>query len=256
MLILNIAGKKYNYRSKQSEITLAVGKEIEETLKEYSCDCNPEFQRWALAILCGCSYDEAALVQDEQIALLIGIHPFFNNNILIHHQNFIKIKHKLYKYFDFKKPMTVEQYGNLDFMAMNEDFDELYLSLYQPVKWYQLKYWFRYLITKNHKSLNEINYFKYKLALHWYFYHKQELLKKYNLSVEDDGIPEEDKPDPYVLTDLEKYGLYHVLMELVEDDYDKQERWLKREIGELLKYLKYMNKKTLIKNQQLKQVNK
>lgn len=250
MLILVINGKKYKYLSKQSEITLKIGKDIEELTKEYKCTCLPEFQKWVLTILCGCSYDEADLVDEVLLAKLIGNHPYFSVDIKVSHHNYIKINRKLYKYICFE-PLTVETFGNLDFLAINNDLDELYLSLYQPIKWTNLKYWFRYLITKNYKCITDINYFRYKLALYWYFQYKKDLLIEYGISVENDGIPAEEKPDEYLLNTLEKYGIYHIIMELCQNDYGQQEAWLKRDIKDLFKYLRYMNKKIQIKNQQI-----
>ena len=241
MIKLDIAGKKYKYRSKQSEISYVLGHELEILRAEYPCDCDLQFQRWCLTLLCGCSFDEAMLVKDEQIALLIGTHPFFDNQIKIGLPRYIKVQKKLYKFnCDI---MSVYRYTELDDLANDEQFLELYKSLYQLVKGCHVKSLLRHILCKNHKQWQDCNYFRVKLAIYQYFQWKQKLMKEYYLSAFDERMGAEQQPDEVKLTPVEKFGMFHIVMQVSDNDYDKYMAWQDRDIRALFKYILYLKRK-------------
>jgi hypothetical protein len=248
MIKLNIAGKKYYYKSRQSEIDFKLGEELEKLRAEYPCDCDLEFQRWCLTLLCGCTFDEADMVSDEQVARLISVHPFFSPNILTKFKQYIKVKGKLYQYRDLNKPMTIREYTLLDMMANDKDFisiiKKLYLPVTKKVKEGYLKYYFRLLyvslLIKNTKSIEDCNYFELQLAMFYFFQWKRKLMQDYTLTMDNPNIPAEDQADEVIQTPEEKFGMYHVLMSVCGDDMQKFQWWLDRDISELFKYIMYL----------------
>lgn len=242
-IILN--KKKYWLPLKQSEITYRVGKKINEIIDEYDCMSNPEAQKWVLSELCGCSYEEADLVDDMQLAVLIDTHSFFNETIKTPFKQFIKVNGILYQFRDFDKPMTVKEYSDLDLLAIDKYNEELVQMLYKPVKGLFKRISF---LFKNHKSWDDMNYFHFQMSLYQYFNWKGDLLNSYNVNADNPEIPEDQKDEEYELTTLEKFGLYHNILELHDNDIKMLHWWMDRDIKELFKFLYYVNLKTITKN--------
>lgn len=247
MIILRIADKKYKYLTKQSEITLRIGNEITRVKKDYKCDCNPEFQKKVLAILAGTDYETADLVDEYQIAKIVGVHPFFANTINTSFKKFFKLKNKLYEYADFNKTISVKKYHDWDFLSLNDEDDALFMALFTEIKWWKKP--FKYFLTKNIKEFNELNYFQYKLALFNYYMWKKALLEDYGLSAYNPEIPADQQPDEYRLTTLEKFSIFHTIMEYSDNNIKQWYFWLDKDIKELFRYLVYMNTKITLMNQ-------
>jgi len=241
MIKLIINKKKYKYRSKQSEITYRIGRELELLKEEYPCDCNPEFHKWILTILCGCTFEIADLVTEEQLARLIGVHPYFANDIKVALPRYIKINHKLHEYQTFEN-ITVLEYSELDMLSSDGENLELFKRLYKPINW-KLKNWWKYLLIKNKKSYEDCNYFVIRLAINQHYWWKRNLMLEYKLTYDNPNIAIEDQPDEVKLTPVEKFGMYHIVMQICGNDIEKFHWWQDREVRELFKYLLYLKMK-------------
>ena len=88
------------------------------------------------------------------------------------------------------------------------------------------------------------NYFKIRIAEYLYLEYKRKILKEYGLG-ENENIPENQKDSDTELTVLEKFGMYHVIMEYSGDDITKVLFWSKRKVSELFKYLAYIKIKSM-----------
>lgn len=237
-MIKTVLNKKtYWLPLKQSEIPYKMGKRIFEIIDEFGCGCNPEAQKWIVSELLGCTYEEADLLTDEQLSIIVDTHKMFDDELYIRHQKQIKVNGVVYEYMDFQKPMSVQTFSDLDLLAINEEHLELVQRLFIPTD--------KKTVLKNHKSWEDMNYFQHKLSLYYYFKWKRELLDYYSVNADNSEIPDDQKDSKYELNTLEKYGLYHVILELHDNDIKMLHWWLERDIREFLKFLHYVNLKAL-----------
>lgn len=247
MLKINIGDKKYLMPSRQGEISWELGKKIIKIVERYEgSDNNIKRNKEILSILINAEPDVINLVQDEQISLLIDNHIFFNEKVKILHSNYIKYNRKIYKFIDLEK-INVDRYSELDLLSTDKEFEKLFFSLYQRVKWYDLKQYLIRLLLLNRKNINEFNYFRVRIAHYLYYNYKKNIFELYGLG-QNNEIPDDqlDGDGSIELTTLEKFGMYHIIMQYSEDDITKVLFWSDRNVKELFKYLAYMK----IKNNQ------
>lgn len=241
MLNIIISGISYKLITKQSELNYSTGKMLEDLIEEYKNDLdNIEFQKWFLGILLNVDYDIIDLIKDEQVSLLVKNCFYFQSNQLKRFPLYLKIKKKIYKYKDFDLPITVEEYSELDQLSIDKDEKGLFFLLYLPIKKK-----LRHILLKNFNSINNLNYYIIKISIWYYYQYKQNLMKEYGLNYDNENIPEEQIPDEIELEDIEKFGMYHILMEITNNDYDKMKLWLGRNIKELFKFLFYIKLKSV-----------
>ena len=154
---------------------------------------------------------------------------------------YIKVKHKLYEYQTFDN-ITVLEYSELDMLANEENFFELFQRLYKSINCTR-KHWLKYLFIKNVKSFEDCNYFRMKLAIYQHFQWKKNLMLEYNLGYDNPNMKKEDQPDEVKLTPVEQFGMYHVVMQISQDNIQMFHWWQEKEIRELFKYLLYLRMK-------------
>lgn len=241
MINLILSGITYRYPVKQSELSYSMGKQLESIIEDYpDFNNNIEGKKFFLAMLLCVDYDIVDKIDDEQISILVDNHSYFQPSVLNIFPKHIKINKKIYKYQDFDSVISVERFAELDQLAMDKDEEGLFRSLYHPVKKKINHLWLR-----NYKSIDDMNYYAVKLSIYYYYQWKQNLLNEYNLNYENKNIPKEQQSDTIKLKDVEKFGIYHILLSSTNDDYDKMVKWLNRDIRELLKYLLYIRIKSI-----------
>ena len=239
MIIIKISNKKYKYCTKQSEISWRVATLINDTLEEYINDKESiEFQKWCLSFLSNTTYDIIDQVSNDQVKFLISNHPYFAPNILNKFRKYLKINHKLYEYRDLDLFMSVLEYSELDNYANDKDFLPIIKRLYLPIHCTP-KHWLKYLIIKNTKNFEDNNYFELQLALFYYFNWKLKLIQEYNLLMFNEKMGKEQQPDIVKLTQAELFGMYHIVMSICDNDYDKFMAWQSRDIRALFKFIMY-----------------
>ena len=240
MINLIISGITYKMPIKQSELSYGTGKQLESIMEDYpDFTGNTEGKKFFLAALLNVDYDIVDKIEDEQLSLLVDNHSYFQPSVLKQFPMTLKIGKKLYKYIDFNSFISVERYADLDQLAMDKDEKGLYLSLYAPIKKK-----LRYIGLKKYKHMEDVNYYVVKLSIYFYYRYKQDLLNEYNLNYDNPAIPKEQQSDEIVLKNIEKFGLYHILLSVCNDDYDRMSLWLNRDIKELFKYLLYIRLKS------------
>lgn len=233
MIILNINEKKYKLPTKSNEITYRLGKKIDDIIKEYP-DMSIEGKKWILATLINVDYDIVDLITDNQIELLLDNHIMFSDDLKINHGKFIKVDGTLYQ-FKGLDAVTVDIYAQRELFIINEDYDFLFFSLYEKVSWYKSPF------IKNAKTIGDINYFQFKITLYLYYQWKSKLLDEYAINDNNKNIPKEQQSDGYMLTSVEKFGIYHILMQIVKGSLIEYKEWMGEDIRVLFKYILYQN---------------
>lgn len=246
MINLVINNKKYSMPIRQSEISWALGKKISTIYNEYEKPLPIEGYREILSIMLGVNINIIELIDDNQLKLIVDNHVFFDENVKVLHNNYIKYKKKMYRFINLNE-LIVNKYSDLDLYCMEEDDEKLFFGLYEPVKWYDLKRYLLWIFIKNRKSIDEYNYFKIRIAQYLYMTYKKNKLDEYGLG-SNKNIPENQTDGDIELTTLEKFGIYHVIMQHSDDDITKVLFWSQRNIDELFKYLAYMRIKSISNN--------
>ncbi|GAH12871.1 unnamed protein product, partial [marine sediment metagenome] len=225
-MVIRIGDKKYYIPMKHSEITWGVGQEINRIVEMYGdIDC-PEARIDIVAALADCNLEIIEQVADESLKQLIDNHKFFKPDVKIWHFKYIKYKKKIYKYMNLDR-ITVRKYMVTDLQAIEGEEDKLFFELFDPVKTLNPKSWLARLVLKNRTSIEEFNYYQVKISIYQYIQKKQEMLTAYGLM--GDELPEDQIDDePAELSTIEKFGLYHVIMQTSGDDIRVMDYWLDR----------------------------
>jgi hypothetical protein len=226
--------KTFKIKTKAQEISFDLGLHLEKVQKEYD-PMTIEGKRWFLAGLASCDYDDVEGVIDEQVDIIYDNHVFNEKEILLPVNNYIVVENVLYQIKDFDKDVfTVKEFSDMD--GMSEDPIKLLQMLHK--KCIGFKNIFRKLLLRNNKSWGDVNYYTAKSVIIRYLRWKQDLLNAYNLQAVDKRIPESHQ-NPVTLTPAEKFGIYHILMEIEGNDMQKVVWWMDKNIKMLFKYLTY-----------------
>jgi hypothetical protein len=248
MIKLIIKNKKYNYPTSPKEISLKKGVEIEGALKDFNNDLNNiEFKKFMLSTLLNVDYNVVNLINDDDISTIIDDHYFFKDNSITI-PSFIRLKRKYLKLIDFEK-LIVEEYGQIEIMLNDLKYEEIISVLYQPIKLPLFKRIFYKLFFTNVNEIYDLNYYVIKGVINYYLQYINKLVEEYGLG-ENKNVPKDQTPDKIELTQLEKFGTYHLLFSICEDDIVKVDYWLKKDIRTFFKFLLYSKvKNTSIKSQ-------
>lgn len=234
-----VKDKKYWIPMKQSEITWGVGKAIDEIVERHQCECKPEAQIEIVAAMAGCDPEIMKEVAPESLSLIVDTHKFFHSkDIEIPFYKFIKYKRKMYK-FNIEY-FTSRRYMKTDLMMIEEELEDLFFELFEPIPWYNLRGFYARLFCKNRISIDAFNYYQVKMALYLHIQKKTEVLKAYGL-VGDELPADQVDEGPVTLSTIEKFGLYHVILQTCENDIRLMDYWLDRDVRELFKYVAYLN---------------
>jgi hypothetical protein len=237
MIVLNIDEKKYNLPTNAKEISYKLGKEIEDITLDYPI-MDIEGKKWVLAALMSVGYEIVDSVLDGHIESIMNTHIVFSDALNVKHNEYVKIGRSLYKYKDHN-PMTVDEYGDKELHIVNNDEEKLFYSLHKKISWYRKP--FRRLFTKNHKSFGDINYYQFRASVYMYLQWKNNILNEYAISSHNQNIPDDQQSDVVVATPLENFGIYHIVMTIVNGSLSEYKEWMNEDIRVLFKYVLYQH---------------
>jgi hypothetical protein len=246
MLKLIINNTSYYFPTLPKELNWKTGKKIDDVLKDFDYKTDSiECKKWLLAEILNTSYETIDLINETHVNTLIDNSILLKKDLMLYFHPYLKLKHRLYKFRDLEN-LNVEDFAELESFIIDNDFDNLIKALFKPVK-FKLKNIFLKLLIKNHKNFDTVNYFVVKTFINNFYQYKTKLLNNYGLNAKNPNIEDEQQPDKIELTTIEKWGTYHVLMNITNNDFFKVKKWFKEDIKTLFKYLLYI-KLSNIKN--------
>jgi len=244
MKVLIINKKKYKLPTKLNELNFVTGNSLDEILIDFKNDINNiECQKHLLAKLLNTNYDVINQIKDSNITSIIKNHIFFKDNLLPLYQ-FIQYKSQLLHYINIDD-ITVEKYGDIEIAIENKDYEEIFKNLYFKEKLPLIKkFLFKIFLKNNNKGVDNINYYIIKAAVSNYLEEINKLLKIYGLA-ENENIPidqlnNEDNVNEDNNNPLDSFGIYHVLMNITDNNIKEVDYLMQKNLKVLLKYLFYL----------------